>query len=84
MYVTPVPRCPTVIEYSIGFTKADRAAPCRGVARRDAAWASRSTGHTPIFDPRQKLRGGSTTDTANFQRSLTPALIALSRRRSGV
>lgn len=61
MYVIPrFPRRPAVIEYSIGFAKAGRAAPCR------AAWASRSTGHTPIFDPRQKLRGGSTTDTARW------------------
>lgn len=74
MYVHPV-RAPTVIEYSIGFTKAGRGAvaPCgaaRGVARRNVAWCgaargSRSTGHTPIFDPRQKLRGGSADGISN-------------------
>jgi len=56
MYVLPPPRTPVVIEYSIGFAKAGRGAVAR---RRGMARMRRSTGHTPIFDPRQKLRGGS-------------------------
>jgi len=71
MYVLPPPRAPAVIEYSIGFTKAGRGA----VAwRHGMARMRRSTGHTPIFDPRQKLRGGSIQrQRADFQRgSLTP------------
>lgn len=48
------------------------------------AWASRSTGHTPIFDPRQKLRGGSTA--TGFPTVVNPRARAspLSRRRSRV
>lgn len=64
----PIPRRPAVIEYSIGFAKAGRAAPCRGVGepidRTHANIWSASKAPRRIHH-----RHGA----VDFQRSLTPA-----------